>query len=113
MPTELGTEFLGLLLDEELLREEFDEIVGAGWGCPQDRPAPRRAAGWPAPMAERPSPGDRVAVIDTRARTAHRSTGVSVRNLVVGERGPPHRADLPIPKRPDRLRGDRYRRRIR
>jgi hypothetical protein len=56
MPVKLDTDFLGLWLDEDMLREEFDAIIEAGWGDePTDRrrdrprsPQPRGAA--PVPM---------------------------------------------------------------
>ena len=54
MPVELDSKFLGLWLDEELLREEFDEIIAAGWS--DERPTDRRVIRPRPPLPRRMSP---------------------------------------------------------
>jgi hypothetical protein len=92
MPVELDTRFLGLWLDEELLREEFDAIIDAGWCRGQDRPAPRRRRSPGLSRTDRSQPsGRRGGSIDVPDARVTDPAGPG-RPRVVGERGPPESA---------------------
>ena len=86
MPVELEATFVGLWLDEELLREEFDAIIGANWPTSPDQPErcwPRRELP-PVGEAERRTVGH-----PGRLNAATMSTDASDDIARFRERGPP------------------------
>lgn len=95
MPVELDTAFLGLWLDEELLREEFHAIIEAGWS--DEKPIDRRPLRPRPPLPHRTSPFPRRPVLGATGlpsgiaepgRTPARERGPPVSAMAAGTR--PH-----------------------
>ncbi len=88
MPVELDTAFLGLQLDEEMLKEEFDAIIGAGWSTSRDQPR-RLPAGPRSPALVGAHPDGRASVVaELFLGTRLRGGGIP-REAPIRERGPP------------------------